>query len=54
MYGFSAGISFGIGSLAGIIGGYIGGMLSINHIFPSMAIFLIPAVFLAIVLKKIL
>ncbi len=54
VYGFSAGISFGIGSLAGIIGGYIGDMLSINHIFPSMALFLIPAVFLAIVLKKIL
>jgi predicted MFS family arabinose efflux permease len=54
VYGFSAGISFGIGSLAGIIGGYIGDMLSINHIFPSMALFLLPAVFLAIVLKKIL
>ena len=54
VYGFSAGISFGIGSLAGIIGGYIGDILSINHIFPSMAVFLIPAVFLAIVLKKIL
>ena len=54
VYGFSAGISFGIGSIAGIIGGYIGDMLSINHIFPSMAVFLLPAVFLAIVLKKIL
>ena len=54
VYGFSAGISFGIGSLAGVIGGYIGDMLSINHIFPSMALFLLPAVFLAIVLKKIL
>ena len=54
VYGFSAGISFSIGSLAGIIGGYIGDILSINHIFPSMAVFLIPAVFLAIVLKKIL
>jgi MFS family permease len=54
VYGFSAGISFSIGSLAGVIGGYIGDILSINHIFPSMAVFLIPAVFLAIVLKKIL
>ena len=54
VYGFSAGISFGIGSLSGIIGGYIGDILSINHIFPSMAVFLIPAIFLAIVLKKIL
>jgi len=54
VYGFSAGISFGVGSLAGVIGGYIGDMLSINHIFPSMAVFLLPAVFLAIVLKKIL
>ena len=54
VYGFSAGISFSIGSLAGVIGGYIGDMSSINHIFPSMAVFLIPAVFLAIVLKKIL
>ena len=54
VYGFSAGISFAIGSLAGIIGGYIGDIYSINHIFPSMVIFLIPAVFLAIVLKKTL
>ena len=54
VYGFSAGISFSIGSFSGIIGGYIGDILSINHIFPSMAVFLIPAIFLAIVLKKIL
>ena len=54
IYGFSAGISFGVGSLAGIIGGYLGDVFSINHIFPSMAVFLIPAVFLAIILKKIL
>ena len=54
VYGFSAGISFGIGSLAGVIGGYIGDIFTINHIFPSMAVFLIPAVFLAIVLKKML
>ena len=54
IYGFSAGISFSIGSLAGIIGGYIGEVLSINYIFPSLAVFLLPAVFLAIVLKKIL
>ena len=54
VYGFSAGISFGIGSLSGIIGGYIGDIFSINHIFPSMAVFIIPAVFLAIVLKKTL
>ena len=54
VYGFSAGISFGVGSMAGVIGGYIGDILSINHIFPSMAVFLLPAVFLAIVLKKIL
>jgi len=54
VYGFSAGISFGIGSLAGLIGGYIGDIFSINYIFPSMVVFLIPAVFLAIVLKKIL
>jgi predicted MFS family arabinose efflux permease len=52
IYGFSAGISFGIGSLAGIAGGYLGEVFSINYIFPSMAIFLIPAVILAILLKK--
>ncbi len=52
IYGFSAGISFGIGSLAGIAGGYLGEVLSINYIFPSMAIFLVPAVLLAILLKK--
>ena len=54
IYGFSAGISFGVGSLAGVIGGYIGDIFSINYIFPSMAVFLFPAVFLAIVLKKTL
>ncbi len=54
IYGFSAGISFGIGSLAGIVGGKIGDIFSISHIFPTMAVFLIPAVILAIVLKKIL
>ena len=54
VYGFSAGISFGVGSLAGVIGGYIGDIFSINYIFPSMAVFLFPAVFLAIVLKKTL
>ncbi len=53
IYGISAGISFGIGSLAGIVGGYIGEIFSINYIFPSMAVILIPAVILAIVLKKI-
>ena len=53
VYGFSAGISFGVGALAGVIGGYIGDIFSINYIFPSMAIFLIPAVILAILLKKI-
>jgi len=52
IYGFSAGISFGIGSLAGIVGGYLGEALSINLIFPSMTIFLVPAVILAILLKK--
>ena len=52
VYGFSAGFSFGVGSLAGLIGAYIGDINSIHYIFPSMAIFLIPAVFLAIVLKK--
>ena len=52
IYGFSAGISFSVGSFAGIIGGYLGEALSINHIFPSMALFLIPAVLLAILLKK--
>ena len=41
-----------IGSLAMIIGGYLGEALSINHIFPSMAILLVPAVILAILLKK--
>ena len=53
IYGFSAGISFGVGSLAGIIGGYIGDIFSINYIFSSMTVFLIPAVILAILLKKI-
>ena len=53
IYGISAGISFGIGSLAGIVGGYIGEIFSINYIFPSMAVILVPAVLLAIVLKKI-
>ena len=52
IYGFSAGISFGVGSLAGIVGGYLGEVLSINLIFPSMAIFLVPAVLFAILLKK--
>ena len=54
VYGFSAGISFGIGSLSGMIGGYFGEIFSINYIFPIMTIFLIPAVFLAIILKKML
>ena len=54
MYGFSAGISFGIGSLSGLIGGYIGEYISINYIFPIISLFLIPAIFLAIILKKIL
>ena len=54
IYGFSAGISFSVGSFAGIIGGYLGEALSINYIFPSMALFLIPAVLLAILLKKIM
>ena len=53
IYGISAGISFGIGSLAGIVGGYIGEIFSINYIFSSMAAFLVPAVILAILLKKI-
>jgi len=53
VYGFSAGISFGVGSLAGVIGGYIGDIFSINYIFSSMAVFLVPAVILAILLKKI-
>ena len=53
IYGFSAGISFGIGSLAGIVGGYLGEILSINYIFPSMAVFLVPAVIFAILLKKV-
>ena len=53
IYGISAGISFGIGSLAGIVGGYIGEIFSINYIFPSMAVILVPAVILAILLKKI-
>jgi MFS family permease len=52
IYGFSAGISFGIGSLSGIVGGYLGEILSINYIFPSMAVFLVPAVMFAILLKK--
>ena len=52
IYGFSAGISFGIGSLAGIVGGYLGEVLSINYIFPSMAVLLVPAVIFAILLKK--
>ena len=46
-------VSFGIGSLAGIIGGYIGDIFSINYIFSSMIIFLVPALILAILLKKI-
>ena len=54
LYGVSAGISFSVGSLAGVIGGYIGEFFSINFIFPSMALFLIPAVLLAIILKKML
>ena len=53
VYGFSAGISFGVGSLAGIIGGYIGDIFSINYIFSSMTVFLVPALILAILLKKI-
>ena len=53
IYGFSAGISFGVGSLAGIIGGFIGDIFSINYIFSSMTVFLVPAVILAILLKKI-
>ena len=53
IYGISAGISFGIGSLAGIVGGYIGEIFSINYIFPSMAVILVPAVILAILLRKI-
>jgi len=53
IYGMSAGISFGIGSLAGIVGGYIGEVFSINYIFPSMAVILVPAVILAILLRKI-
>ena len=53
IYGISAGISFGIGSLAGIVGGYIGEVFSINYIFPSMAVILVPAVILAILLRKI-
>ena len=52
VYGFSAGISFSIGSFAGIIGGYMGDILSINYIFPMMSLFLIPAVFLALILQK--
>ena len=52
IYGFSAGISFGIGSLSGIVGGYLAEILSINYIFPCMAIFLVPAVIFAILLKK--
>ena len=52
IYGFSAGISFGIGSFAGIAGGYLGELLSINAIFPAMAIVLLPAGLLAILLKK--
>ena len=54
IYGFSAGISFGVGSLSGIIGGYIGEYFSLNYIFPIMSLFLLPAIFLAIMLKKIL
>ena len=54
VYGFSAGISFGIGSLSGIIGGYFGEPFAINYIFPIMTLFLIPAVFLSIILKKML
>ena len=52
IYGFSNGIGFGVGSLGGVIGGYIGEMLSLNHIFPGMAVFLVPAVVLAILLKR--
>ena len=52
--GFFTTLVFTSGILGQTIGGYIGDILSINHIFPSMAIFLIPAIFLAIVLKKIL
>ena len=54
IYGFSAGISFGVGSLSGIIGGYIGEYFSLNYIFPIISLFLLPAIFLAIMLKKIL
>ena len=54
IYGFSAGISFGVGSLAGVIGGYLGETLSINYIFPSMALFLLPALLFAILLKKLI
>jgi len=54
IYGFSAGISFGVGSLAGIIGGYLGEVLAINYIFPTMALFLLPAVLFAILLKKLI
>jgi len=54
IYGFSAGISFGVGSLAGVIGGYLGESLSINYIFPSMGLLLLPAVLFAILLKKLI
>ncbi|MDP6936011.1 MAG: MFS transporter [Candidatus Marinimicrobia bacterium] len=52
IYGFSAGISFGVGSFAGIAGGYLGELLSINAIFPAMAVVLLPAGLFAILLKK--
>ena len=52
IYGFSAGISFGIGSLAGVVGGYLGDYFSINYIFPSMTLLLMPAVILSILLKE--
>ena len=52
IYGFSAGISFGIGSFAGVVGGYMGELFTINAIFPVMAVVLLPAVLLAILLKK--
>ena len=54
IYGFSAGIGFGVGSLGGVTGGYIGETLSLNHIFPAMAVILAPAVILSILLKKII
>jgi len=51
IYGISFGLSFGVGSFAGYIGGLIAEFFQTSYIFPSLAIFLIPATILAYLLK---